>query len=51
MTSGTVSRTVLDTTLPTGPVEREITWHAPFIRCNREQDYATIWRVLDQGKA
>ena len=33
MTSGTVSRTVLDTTRPIGPVEREITWHAPFVRC------------------
>ena len=30
-------------TLPTGPVERTITYHAPFDRCDREQDYATVW--------
>ena len=41
--SGTVERTVLDDTLPTGPVERTITYHAPFDRCDREQDYATVW--------
>ena len=40
---GTVERTVLDDTLPTGPVERTITYHAPFDRCDREQDYATVW--------
>ena len=41
--TGTVERTVLDDTLPTGPVERTITYHAPFDRCDREQDYATVW--------
>jgi hypothetical protein len=46
--SGTVKRTVTDTTLPTGPVEREITWHAPFTLCNRETDYATVWRKLEE---
>jgi hypothetical protein len=46
--SGTVRRTVTDTTLPTGPVEREIVWHAPFSKCDRETDYATVWRELDR---
>jgi hypothetical protein len=46
--SGTVKRTVTDTTLPTGPVEREITWHAPFTKCDRETDYATVWRKLEE---
>ena len=41
--TGTIERTVLDDTLPTGPVERTITYHAPFDRCDREQDYATVW--------
>lgn len=46
--SGTVKRTVTDTTLPTGPIEREIIYHAPFTKCDRETDYATVWRKLEQ---
>ena len=48
--SGTVKRTVTDTTLPSGPIEREIVWHAPFTKCNREADYATVWRKLEERK-
>jgi hypothetical protein len=48
--SGTVKRTVTDTTLPTGPVEREIIYHAPFTKCDRETDYATVWRNLEERK-
>jgi type I restriction-modification system DNA methylase subunit len=44
--SGTVSKTFIDDTLPGGPVERTITYHAPFDRCNREQDYATVWEFF-----
>jgi hypothetical protein len=47
LASGTVSRTVADTTLPTGPVERTLTYHAPFTRCDRETDYATVWGKLE----
>ena len=39
MTRGLVTRRVLDDTLPGGPVERTIEYHAPFDRCDREQDY------------
>ena len=46
--SGTVKQTVADNTLPTGPVEREIVWYAPFTKCDREADYATVWRELDK---
>lgn len=46
--SGTVKRTVTDTTLPTGPIEREIIYHAPFTKCDRETDYATVWRKLEE---
>ena len=46
--SGTVKRTVTDTTLPTGPIEREIIYHAPFTKCDRETDYATVWRRLEE---
>jgi hypothetical protein len=26
-----------------GPVERDITYVAPFTRCDREDDYRTVW--------
>ncbi|MBE7504137.1 MAG: hypothetical protein HS113_28395 [Verrucomicrobiales bacterium] len=35
-------------TLPGGPVEREIVWHAPFTKCDREADYAAVWRKLNE---
>jgi hypothetical protein len=47
MQTGTVTRTVTDTTLPTGPVERTIEYQAPFTLSNREQDYQTVWTKLD----
>ena len=47
MQSGTVTRQVLDTTLPTGPVERTLEYTAPFTLQNRETDYATVWAKLD----
>ncbi len=47
MQSGTVTRTITDTTLPTGPVERTLEYHAPFTLQNRETDYATVWAKLD----
>lgn len=45
--SGTVTRAITDTTLPTGPVERTLEYHAPFTLQNRETDYATVWAKLD----
>jgi hypothetical protein len=51
MQSGTVTRTVLDTTLPTGPIERVIEYTAPFTLQNRETDYATVWAKLDENLA
>lgn len=51
MQSGTVPQTVTDNTLPTGPVERTIVYEAPFTRCDREQDYATVWAKLDEIEA
>ena len=47
MTEGTVERHVTDNTLPTGPVERTITYVAPFTKCDRERDYAQVWMVLE----
>jgi len=47
MKSGTVQRQITDNTLPTGPIDRTLTYQAPFTLCNREQDYAQVWAVLD----
>jgi hypothetical protein len=47
MQSGSVTRQITDTTLPTGPVERTLEYVAPFTKNNREQDYQTVWSRLD----
>ena len=47
MTSGVVTRTIVDNTLPTGPVERTIEYHAPFDPMNREADYAEAWAFFE----
>ena len=48
MTSGTVSRTIIDDTLPGGPVERNITYEAPFDRCDRVEDYKIAWEFFER---
>jgi hypothetical protein len=47
MQSGTVTRQITDTTLPSGPVDRTLEYVAPYTRQNRETDYATVWAKLD----
>lgn len=47
MQSGSVTRTVVDNWLPNGG-ERTIEYLAPFDRCDREEDYRTIWNKLDE---
>jgi hypothetical protein len=49
MTSGTVSRTIVDDTLPGGPVERTITYEAPFDRCDRVEDYRVAWEFFEHA--
>ncbi len=52
MKSSTVSRTIIDDTLPGGPVERTITYEAPFDRCDRVGDYRVVWEFFEkQGVA
>ena len=48
MKSGTVSRTIMDDTLPGGPRERTITYVAPFDKCDREEDYAVAWQEFER---
>jgi len=47
MTSGTVEHTIIDDTLPGGPRERTIVYTAPFDRCDREEDYAVVWKHFE----
>jgi hypothetical protein len=47
MSSGSVSRTIVDDTLPGGPVERTITNVAPFDRCDRVVDYRVVWGYFE----
>ena len=46
LSDATITRTILDHTLPRGPHARTITYEAPFIRCNREDDYRTAWTAF-----
>jgi len=46
--SGTVERTITDDTIPGGPVERTITYEAPFDRCDREEDYRIAWAEFEK---
>ena len=48
MTSGTVTRTIIDDTLPGGPVERTITYEAPFDLCDRVKDYRLAWEFFEK---
>lgn len=41
------TRTIIDDTMPGGPVERTIEYIAPFDRCNREKDYETAWKFFE----
>ena len=45
---GVVTRAILDDTLPGGPFERTIEYHAPFDRCDREEDYSTAWAAFEK---
>jgi hypothetical protein len=41
-------RTIMDDTMPGGPVEHTIEYVAPFDRCDREQDYETAWKFFEE---
>jgi len=48
MTEGTITQVKMDDTLPGGPYEKTITYEAPFVRCDREQDYEVVWRHFEE---
>jgi len=45
---GIVTKTFMDDTAPGGPHERTIEYHAPFDKCNREDDYNTVWAEFER---
>ncbi|RHW21390.1 class I SAM-dependent DNA methyltransferase [Pseudomonas jilinensis] len=47
LTEGTVSKTFTDDTLPGGPRETTITYHAPFFKPDREEDYRVAWDIFE----
>jgi hypothetical protein len=49
LSEGIVTKTFMDDTLPGGPFERTIEYHAPFIKPDREKDYAQAWAFFDQA--
>ncbi|MBD2195656.1 MULTISPECIES: Eco57I restriction-modification methylase domain-containing protein [Calothrix] len=48
MKTGTVERTIIDDTMPGGPIERTIIYEAPFDRCDREEDYRIAWEAFEK---
>jgi len=48
---GIVTYTFMDDTIPGGPRERTIEFHAPFDRCDREEDYRQAWAFFEEAKA
>jgi hypothetical protein len=51
ITSGTVSKTFQDDTLPGGPREKTITYQAPFFKPDREEDYRIAWAFFEKEQA
>ena len=51
LTTGTVSKTFQDDTLPGGPREKTITYHAPFFKPDREEDYRIAWEFFEAESA
>ena len=47
---GVVTKTYMDDTLPGGPTERTVEYHAPFFKPDREQDYHIAWEFFSQER-
>jgi len=50
MQTGIIEQKIIDDTQPGGPKERTITYHAPFEKCSREEDYKTAWVEFERRK-
>lgn len=42
------TQTIMDDTMPDGPIERTIEYVAPFDKCDREEDYETAWKYFEE---
>lgn len=49
LTQGVVRKTYQDDTLPGGPWETTITYHAPFFKPDREENYRVAWAIFEEG--
>lgn len=49
LTQGVVRKTYQDDTLPGGPWETTITYHAPFFKPDREEDYRVAWAIFEEN--
>lgn len=47
LTQGNVRKTYQDDTLPGGPGETTINYHAPFFKPDREEDYRVAWAIFE----
>jgi hypothetical protein len=45
-----IKRTVEDDTLPTGKRTRTIVYEGPYDKCDREQDYRTVWAEFERRR-
>lgn len=45
---GVFTQTIIDDTMPGGPIERTIEYVAPFDRCDREEDYEEVWHNFEE---
>jgi hypothetical protein len=48
LSEGVVSKTFMDDTLPGGPTERTVEYHAPFFKPDREMDYRIAWEIFEK---
>ena len=46
--TGVFPHSIIDDTMPGGPVERTIEYVAPFDRCDREKDYEEVWANFEE---
>ena len=43
---GSVTKEIIDDTMSEGPIERTITYEAPFILPDRKEDYERAWNYF-----
>ena len=49
MQTGEIHRTITDDTMLGGSIERIIVYKAPFVKCDREEEYEVAWGEFERG--